>query len=196
MDNDRAEKNIRFFIACQANQTTKVKVTEDMQVRGYSDSEAAKLALQIQLCCGIQKIKGEFSLCPKAAATHLLPTPAAAAAARPALRNITPNQAAAPVLVLVLLPLWHTGRLQDPLVRMVVNVTNLWSPPLSSGCMHNNKCNKAMQLLSIRGLELQLASWGHVGAAGGLWRTFEGVALWAVSVSSLTGCQPDGDSSM
>jgi hypothetical protein len=38
--NDRAEKATRFFIACKANPTTKVKVAEAMQVREYSDLEA------------------------------------------------------------------------------------------------------------------------------------------------------------
>ncbi len=46
-----------------------------------------------------KKIKGEVSLCPKAAAANLLLTLATAAtAARLALRTITPNQAAVPVL--------------------------------------------------------------------------------------------------
>jgi hypothetical protein len=38
--NDCAEKTARFFIACQANPATNVKVTEAMQVKGYSDLEA------------------------------------------------------------------------------------------------------------------------------------------------------------
>jgi hypothetical protein len=99
--NDCAEKAARFFIACQANPATKVKVIKAMRVRGYSDSKAAGLTLQMQVHCAIQKIKGEVSLCPKAAAAYLLLTLATAAtAAKPALRMITPNQAAAPILLM------------------------------------------------------------------------------------------------
>ncbi len=59
---DCAENASRFFIACKASQATKVKVTEAMQVREYSDCEAANLTLQMQVSCAIQKIKGEVSL--------------------------------------------------------------------------------------------------------------------------------------
>ncbi len=38
---DNAEKVACFFIACQANPDTKVKVTEAMWVKGYSNSKAA-----------------------------------------------------------------------------------------------------------------------------------------------------------
>jgi hypothetical protein len=97
--NDCAEKAACFFVACHPDPATKVKVTEAMWMRGYSDCEGADLTLQMQVHCTIQKIKGEVSLCPKAVAPHLLLTLATAAtAARLALRNIMPNQAAAPVL--------------------------------------------------------------------------------------------------
>ncbi len=70
-----------------------------MRVRGYSDCESANLMLQMKVRCAIQKIKGEVTLCPKAVATQLLLALATAAtAAKPVLRFITPNQAAAPVL--------------------------------------------------------------------------------------------------
>jgi hypothetical protein len=83
---------------CQPDQATKVKVAEAMQVRGYSDHKAANLTLQMQVRRAVQKIKGEVSLCPKAAAAHsLLTLETAATAARPALRTNTPNQAAAPI---------------------------------------------------------------------------------------------------
>jgi hypothetical protein len=65
---DCAEKAAHFFIACHTDPATKVKVTEAMQVRGYSNGEAADLTLQMQVHCAIQKIKGEVSLCPMAAA--------------------------------------------------------------------------------------------------------------------------------
>ncbi len=55
--------------------------------------------LQMQMHWVIEKIKGEVSLCPKAAATSLLLALATVAiAARLALRPIMPNQVAAPVL--------------------------------------------------------------------------------------------------
>jgi hypothetical protein len=42
--NDRAEKAAHFLIACkQANPATKVKVTEAMQVKMYSDLEAMEM---------------------------------------------------------------------------------------------------------------------------------------------------------
>jgi hypothetical protein len=65
---DRAEKTACFFIAYQANPATKVKVMEAMQVKGYSDLEAANLTLQMQVRQGIQKIKREVSLGPNRAA--------------------------------------------------------------------------------------------------------------------------------
>jgi hypothetical protein len=96
---DHAEKAALFFVACQPDPATKVKVAEVMRVRGYSDCKAANLTLQMQVHCMNQKINGEVSLHPDAAATHSLLTLATAAtAARAVLRNIRPNQAAAPVL--------------------------------------------------------------------------------------------------
>jgi hypothetical protein len=96
---DRAEKATHFFVACQPDSATNVKMMEAMRVRGYSNHEAANLTLQMQVLCAIQRKKGEVSLRPEAAATHSLLTLATAAtAARPALRNIMPNQAAVPVL--------------------------------------------------------------------------------------------------
>jgi hypothetical protein len=67
MVDDLAEKAARFFIACQANPDTKVKVTEAMPVEGYSNSEATNLTLQMQVCRVIVKIKGEASPHPKSA---------------------------------------------------------------------------------------------------------------------------------
>jgi hypothetical protein len=94
------EKATSFFIACEANPATKVKVTEAMRVMGYSNHEFANLTLHMQVHHVIQKIKGEVSLCPKAVAAYLLLTlTTAATAARPTLRPITPNQATAPVFL-------------------------------------------------------------------------------------------------
>ncbi len=95
-----AEKAARFLVACKANPDTRVKVTEAMQVRGYSDCKAADLTLQMQVHHAIKKIKGKVTLRPKAVATHsLLALSTAATAARPALRTITPNQATALALL-------------------------------------------------------------------------------------------------
>jgi hypothetical protein len=44
---DCAEKAARFFVACQPDPATKVKVTEAMRVSGYSDGKSAYLMLQI-----------------------------------------------------------------------------------------------------------------------------------------------------
>jgi hypothetical protein len=52
---DHAEKAARFFVACEANAATKVKVTEAMWVRGYSDRESANLMPQMQMHHTIQR---------------------------------------------------------------------------------------------------------------------------------------------
>jgi hypothetical protein len=44
-DDNQAEKAAPFFVACKANPATKVKVTEALQVRGYSDCASANLML-------------------------------------------------------------------------------------------------------------------------------------------------------
>ncbi len=59
--------------------------------------------------------------------------------------------------------------------------------------MHNNKSNKAVQLVSIMGLELLLASGGHAGMVGGLRRMFKGAILWAVLLSLFAGCWWDNN---
>jgi hypothetical protein len=52
---DHAEKAARFFVACKVNPATKVKVTEAMRVRGYSNHESADLMLQMQVRCMLQR---------------------------------------------------------------------------------------------------------------------------------------------
>jgi hypothetical protein len=85
-------------------------------VRGYSKCKAANLTLQMQVNWAVQKIKGEVSLCPKAAAAYLLLTlETAATAARLTQRTITPNQVAVPMMALVLPPLRLCGHWQDSL---------------------------------------------------------------------------------
>jgi hypothetical protein len=97
---NRAEKAARFFVACEANPDTRVKVTEVMRVRGYSNCKAVDLKLQMQVHRAIKKIKGEVTLCPEAVAAHsLLALLTAATAARPVLRTIMPNQVTALVLL-------------------------------------------------------------------------------------------------
>jgi hypothetical protein len=44
----------RFFVASKADPDTKVKVTEAMRVKGYSDCKAANLMLQRQVHCTIK----------------------------------------------------------------------------------------------------------------------------------------------
>jgi hypothetical protein len=53
---DCAKKAAHFFIACHANTDTEVKVTEAMQVKGYSFSKPTDLTLQVQVHRTINKI--------------------------------------------------------------------------------------------------------------------------------------------
>ncbi len=69
---DPAVKAACFFITCQANPDTTVKVTEAMQVKMHSNSKAANLTLQMQVHFTIVKIKGEVSPHPKSAAALLV----------------------------------------------------------------------------------------------------------------------------
>jgi hypothetical protein len=122
--NDCTEKVARFVVASKANPDTRVKVTEAMQVRGYSNCKAANLMLQMQVRRGIKKIKGEVTLCPTAVANHsLLALSTAATAATPALRTITPNQATALVLLVGGV---YAGKLPSPerKVRKMLHIKN------------------------------------------------------------------------
>ncbi len=58
-------------MACEPNTATGVKIPNAMRIRGYSQSEAADRALQMQVRCEAEKIKGEAIPGP--------PTPGAAA---------------------------------------------------------------------------------------------------------------------
>jgi hypothetical protein len=69
---DCTEKAARFIVSCKANPATKVKVTEAMRVRGYSDHESTDLTLQMQVLCAIQKIKGKVTLHSEAMVAHSL----------------------------------------------------------------------------------------------------------------------------
>ncbi len=61
--------NRKLWISCvtdraEKNPATKVKVTEAMQVRGYSNCESANLMLQMQVRCTIQR-NGKARRVPK-----------------------------------------------------------------------------------------------------------------------------------
>jgi hypothetical protein len=43
----RAKKAAIFFMACEPNTATRVKIPDAMRIRGYSQSEAADRALQM-----------------------------------------------------------------------------------------------------------------------------------------------------
>ena len=68
MVDGRAEKVTCFFVACEPNPATKVKVTEAMQVKG----DAANLTLQQQVLHTVVKVKGEVSPHPKSVAVSSL----------------------------------------------------------------------------------------------------------------------------
>ena len=55
----RAKKAVLFFVACDANPDTRVKIPDAMRINGYSPSEAADRSLQMQVCREADKIKGE-----------------------------------------------------------------------------------------------------------------------------------------
>ena len=53
------KKAVLFFVACDANPDTRVKIPDAMRINGYSPSEAADRSLQMQVCREADKIKGE-----------------------------------------------------------------------------------------------------------------------------------------
>ena len=70
-----SKKAALFFVACDANPDTRVKIPDAMRIKGYSPSEAANRSLQMQVRREADKIKGEAIPGP--------PAPAAAAASDP-----------------------------------------------------------------------------------------------------------------
>lgn len=100
----RAKKAATFFVACDANSDTRVrvKIPDAMRAKGYSDSEAADRSLQQQVRREADKIKGEAIPVPPApaaaAASALMALSATTNVGRPALRTITPVPAAVSVL--------------------------------------------------------------------------------------------------
>jgi hypothetical protein len=97
-----AKKAAIFFVACEQNPATRVRIPDAMRIKGYSPSEAANQALHMQVRCKAEKIKGEAIPGPSApaavAASALLSLASEATTARPVLQMITPNPTAAPII--------------------------------------------------------------------------------------------------
>jgi hypothetical protein len=93
----RAKKAAIFFVACEQNPTTRVKIPDAKRINEYSPSMASNQALQMQVHCRAEKIKGEACPSPpvdKVAAVLLLLAQATVVTVpRPALQTITPNAA-------------------------------------------------------------------------------------------------------
>jgi hypothetical protein len=68
----RAKKAAVFFVACEPNPATRVKIPNAMRIKGYSPSKASNRALQMQVHCEAEKIKGEAGPGPPASAAALL----------------------------------------------------------------------------------------------------------------------------
>ena len=90
----RAKKAANFFVACDANPNTRVKIPDAMRIKGYSISEAADRLLQMQVRPGVDKIKADAAPGPSApaaaaAASALITLLNTANVGRPALRMIT-----------------------------------------------------------------------------------------------------------
>jgi hypothetical protein len=85
----RAKKAAIFFVACEQNPATRVKIPNAMRIKGHSSSEAANQALQTQVHREAEKIKGDAIPGPPApaavAASALLSLASVAMTARPAL---------------------------------------------------------------------------------------------------------------
>jgi hypothetical protein len=71
---DRSKKAATFFVACEPNQATRVKISDAMRAKGYSDVEATNRTMQNQVRREVEKIKGEAGPDPPAlaAASSLL----------------------------------------------------------------------------------------------------------------------------
>jgi hypothetical protein len=101
----RAKKAAISFVACKPNTATRVKIPNAMRIRGYSQSEAADRALQMQVRREAEKIKGEAipgpPAAPEAAAMSALLSLSLSTTAnvgRVALAVIIPVPAAVPIL--------------------------------------------------------------------------------------------------
>jgi hypothetical protein len=96
----RAKKAAIFFVACEQNPATWVKTPNEIRIKGYSPSKASNQALQMQVHCKAEKIKGEAGPGPPApaAASTVLALVSVATMATPVLQTITPNPTVAPVI--------------------------------------------------------------------------------------------------
>jgi hypothetical protein len=99
----RAKKAAIFFVACELNTATRVKIPNANRIRGYSQSEAADRGLQMQVRCEAEKIKGEAIPGPPApeavAVSALLSLLTTANVGRVTLAAITPVPVAGPILL-------------------------------------------------------------------------------------------------
>jgi hypothetical protein len=97
-----AKKAAIFFVACEPNTATRDKILDAMRIRGHSINEAADRALQMQVPCEAEKIKGEAIPGPPdpeaAAVSVLLSLSTTSNVGRVALAAITPVPAAGPIL--------------------------------------------------------------------------------------------------
>jgi hypothetical protein len=100
-----AKKAAIFFVACEPNTATRVKIPDAMRIRGYSQSEAADQGLKMPVRPEAEKIKGEAIPGPPApeavAVSALLSLSYTANVGRVALAAITPVPAAGPILLAV-----------------------------------------------------------------------------------------------
>ena len=64
----RTKKAALFFVACDANPDTRVKIPDAMRIKGYSPSKVADQLLQQQVRREAGKIKGEAVPGPSAPA--------------------------------------------------------------------------------------------------------------------------------
>ncbi len=98
-----AKKAAIFFVACEQNTATRVKIPNAMRIRGYSQSKAANRGLQMQVRCEVEKIKGEAIPGPPtpeaAAVSALLSLSTTANVGRVVLAAITPVPVAGPILL-------------------------------------------------------------------------------------------------
>jgi hypothetical protein len=138
----RAEKAAIFFVACEPNTATGVKIPDAMRIRGYSQSEAANQVLQMQVHCKAEKIKGEAIPGPPApeaaAVSALLSLSTTANVGRVALVAITPVPAAGPILPaagVAALPL-PPRKLQKTLHQEQIARQNEWKRRAVQGQAH------------------------------------------------------------
>jgi hypothetical protein len=91
----RAKKAAIFFVACEQNPDTRVKIPNAMRIKGYSPIKAVNQALQMQVHCEAEKHKGEAIPGPPApaavATSALLSLASVATMARTVCQTITPN---------------------------------------------------------------------------------------------------------